>query len=160
MTWSNGPLMRAKLVKLGAEEHIVLLTLHHIVADAWSVGILIREFAALYEGFRNGKEISLPQLPIQYVDYAVWQREHLKGDAQERQLRYWREQLLTPLPPVLDLPADKTRPRIQTFKGSKHIFGLPPEMAARVLELSRETDTTVFMVLAGRIHAAAREVHW
>ena len=144
----SGPLMRVKLVKLGEDEHIILLNLHHIVADAWSVGILIREFTVLYDGFVSGMEVRLPDLPIQYADYTVWQRDHLVGAELERQLDFWREHL-TPLPPILELVGDKPRPRIQTFNGAKHQVAIPPELVTGVKNLSRETGTTEFMVLLG-----------
>jgi amino acid adenylation domain-containing protein len=144
----RGPLMRVKLLKLGEEEHIVLLTLHHIVADAWSIGVLVREFAALYEYYVRGEEAELADLEVQYVDYAVWQRERLVGEELERQVGYWRE-ALTPMPPVLELPADHERPRVATYRGQKQRIEIKKEMAERVRGLSRETGTTEFMVLLG-----------
>ena len=112
----EGPLLRASLLKLGQDEHVILLTMHHIVSDAWSMGILIREFATLYRGYVENVEVRLPDLPIQYADYAVWQRGYLEGDELERHLGYWKDQL-TPLPEPLELPLDRARPEVQTFEG-------------------------------------------
>jgi hypothetical protein len=113
----RGPLLRASLLRFAEDEHLLLLTMHHIVSDGWSLGVLIRELATLYEGFIEGKTPSLPELPIQYADFAVWQRRWLSGEILERQLAYWKE-LLSDTPPVLDLPTDLPRPVVPTIEGS------------------------------------------
>jgi amino acid adenylation domain-containing protein len=143
---AEGPLLRSRLLKLREDEHVILLTMHHIVSDAWSMGILIREFTTLYLAYAQGKDYRMPDLPIQYADYAVWQRGYLEGDELERHLGYWRDRL-TPLPAVLDLPADHSRPHIQTFNGGQNKFEITEEIGKQVESLSTETDTTIFMVL-------------
>jgi hypothetical protein len=110
-----GPLLRATLLHLGEAEHVLLLTMHHIVSDGWSMGVLIRELAALYEAFSSGKPSPLPQLPIQYADFAHWQRQWLQGEVLAAQLSYWQQQLAG-APAVLELPTDRPRPAIQTFE--------------------------------------------
>src|SRR5215207_7103671 len=109
---SAGPLLRAELLRLSSEEHVLLFTMHHIVSDGWSIGVLVREVAALYEAFTKGEESPLAELPVQYADYAAWQREHLRGEVLERQLSYWRGQLAD-VPAVLELPTDRPRPAVQ-----------------------------------------------
>src|SRR5262249_39699991 len=113
----HGPLWRAQLVRLNAAEHVLLFTMHHIISDGWSMGVLVREVSALYEAYVNGTDSALVELPIQYADFAVWQREYLQGAVLERQLQYWREQLAG-APPVLQLPADHPRPAIQSYRGA------------------------------------------
>ncbi|MCA1613890.1 MAG: condensation domain-containing protein, partial [Acidobacteria bacterium] len=103
---SRGPVFRSSLLRLGEEEHILLLTMHHIVSDAWSAGVLVKEMGALYEAYSGGMESPLEELPVQYADYARWQREWLQGEALEEQLKYWRSQLAG-APPVLELPTDR-----------------------------------------------------
>ena len=112
-----GPLLRATLLRLGAERHVLLLTMHHIVSDGWSMEILLRELVALYEAFAAGRPSPLPKLPVQYADFAVHQRRWLGGGALERQLDYWRRQLAG-APAGLDLPTDFPRPAVQTFDGA------------------------------------------
>ncbi|HHH41604.1 MAG TPA: amino acid adenylation domain-containing protein, partial [Chloroflexi bacterium] len=124
---ARGPLIRALLLRLDEEEHIALLTVHHTVSDGWSTGVFMGEIAALYEAFAAGKPSPLPELPIQYADFAVWQREWLQGEVLERQLAYWKEQLAG-LPPILELPTDRPRPAFQTFRGDYQTFTLPEEL--------------------------------
>jgi amino acid adenylation domain-containing protein len=143
---SRGPLMRATLLKLGEQEHILLLTMHHIVSDGWSVGILIREVAALYDAFTRGAESSLPELAIQYADYAVWQREWLTSEVLNHQLSYWRTQLSGPLP-VLALPTDYPRPAVPSYRGAMLTHRLSPELSASVRELGRSHHATLYMTL-------------
>ncbi|MFL5538401.1 MAG: condensation domain-containing protein, partial [Longimicrobiaceae bacterium] len=112
-----GPLFRAALLRLGAEDHVLLLSMHHIVSDGWSMGVLSREVSALYAAYREGRESPLPELAVQYADYAAWQREHLRGEMLERQLSYWRERLAG-APELLELPTDHPRPAVQTFRGA------------------------------------------
>ena len=142
---SVGPLLRVKLLQLGETEQVVLLTMHHIVSDGWSMGVLIGEVAALYEAYREGRESPLPELAIQYGDFAVWQREWLQGEVLEQQLRYWRQQLAAL--PVLELPTDGARPAVQSYRGAHHSFRLAPELAAGLKELSQQEGVTLYMTL-------------
>jgi len=141
-----GPLFRAALLHLGDEEHVLLLAMHHIVSDGWSLGVLFRELAALYGAFRDGGEPSLPPVPVQYADYAVWQREQLRGDALERQLAYWGERLAG-APALLELPTDRPRPAVQTYRGAQERFQLSPALAAALEVLARREGATLYMVL-------------
>ncbi|HEY6807133.1 MAG TPA: amino acid adenylation domain-containing protein [Pyrinomonadaceae bacterium] len=142
----HGPLIRVSLLRLTDDEYILLLTLHHIVADRWSIQILIRELSALYEVYVRGHASPLPVLPIQYADYAQWQREWLQSDAYAEHLAYWTRQL-DGVPHVLGLPTDNPRPAIPSFK-SKHVsFTLSAELTTGLKELSRSEGVTLFMVL-------------
>jgi natural product biosynthesis luciferase-like monooxygenase protein len=143
---SRGPLLRARLLRLSLTEHVLLLTMHHIISDAWSMGVLVREVGALYEAYTQGAESPLTQLPIQYADYAAWQREWLQGEVLERQLSYWRAQL-NGAPPVLELPADHPRPVVQTFRGASQSLRLGQQLSQGVRELSRREGVTPFMTL-------------
>jgi non-ribosomal peptide synthetase component F len=139
-----GPLFRAALLRLGGEDHVLLLSMHHIVSDGWSMGVLSREFSALYAAYREGRESPLPALPVQYADYAVWQREHLRGELLERQLSYWRERLAG-APELLELPTDHPRPAVQTFRGAIERFELPGELLERLRALVRSEGATLYM---------------
>lgn len=141
-----GPLLRVTLLKLAAEEHIALFTLHHIVSDGWSMGVLVREVAALYRAFAAGDPNPLPPLPIQYADYALWQRQHLQGEVLEQQLAYWQRQLGGDLP-VLELPTDRPRPAVQTYNGATYGFSIPQVVAERLKNLSQQEGATLFMAL-------------
>ena len=143
---AHGPLLRVKLLRLDEQEHVALLTMHHIVSDGWSQAVFIKEVARLYEAFSRGAESPLPELKVQYADFAVWQRGWLQGDELEKQLAYWREQLSAPLP-VLELPADRARPAEQTYRGAEVNFRLTPEVSAGLKELSRREGVTLFMTL-------------
>jgi amino acid adenylation domain-containing protein/non-ribosomal peptide synthase protein (TIGR01720 family) len=143
---ANGPLLRASLLRLAAEDHVLLLTMHHIISDGWSMGIFVRELSACYNAFAAGVEPQLPELPIQYGDYAVWQREWLQGEVLEAQLQYWREQLAG-APQVLELPTDRPRPPVQSHRGALKQFQLKPELTRKLKELSRHEDVTLFMLL-------------
>src|SRR6185312_11698252 len=142
----TGPMLRVKLLRLGAEEHVVLLTMHHIVSDGWSLGVLIKEVATLYETYSRDAEATLPELAIQYSDYAIWQRGWLQGEELERQLGYWREQLGGELP-VLELPTDHARPALPSYRGAHLGFRLSAEVSAGLKELSRREGVTLFMTL-------------
>jgi hypothetical protein len=143
---ATGPLLRATLLRLSAEEHVLLFTMHHIVSDGWSMGLLVREVAALYKAYQEGQESPLEELPVQYADYAVWQREWLAGEVLEGQLEYWRRQLAG-APPVLELPTDRPRPRVQSYRGASSQFRLSEELTAGLKELSRRSGVTLFMTL-------------
>jgi amino acid adenylation domain-containing protein len=140
------PPLRAHLIRLDAEEHVLLLTMHHIVSDGWSLGVLIREVGILYPAFNQGSPSPLPELPIQYADYAFWEREWLSGDELDQHLAYWRERLAG-APPVLELPADRPRPPSQSFRGAQYSFQLSPDLTTRLKQLSRRESVTLFMTL-------------
>ena len=143
-----GPLFRARLLRLGDGEHVLLVSMHHVVSDGWSVGVLFRELAALYEAYRDGGEASLPPLPVQYADYAVWQREQLRGEVLDRQLGYWRERLAG-APALLELPTDRPRPPLQAYEGDVEWIDLPPELVDGLRALGRGEGATLYMVLLG-----------
>jgi amino acid adenylation domain-containing protein/non-ribosomal peptide synthase protein (TIGR01720 family) len=139
-------LIRATLIIASATEHILLLNMHHIVSDGWSIGVLVDEIAVLYEAFVQGKPSPLAELEIQYVDFAVWQRQWLQGEILERQLTYWQQQLANP-PALLELPTDRPRPPIQTFRGAHQIFTIPANLTSALHSLSRQEGVTLFMTL-------------
>ncbi len=141
---ARGPLLRSLLLRLAAEEHVLLLTLHHAVSDGWSTGVLVRELAALYPGLAAGRPALLPPPPVQYADFALWQREWLRDDVLARQLDFWRE-LLAGAPTVLDLPTDFPRPAVARFRGARLDAPVPDELAAAVRTLGRRQGATVFM---------------
>jgi len=143
---TQAPLLRAKLLQLDAEDYVILLTLHHIVSDGWSTDILIREVAALYTAFCAGKPSPLPQLTIQYADFAVWQRKWLEGEALTNQLAYWQQQLSGELP-ILQLPTDRPRPTVQTYAGKTLSFVLPKTLSEGLKTLSKQEGVTLFMTL-------------
>src|SRR5712692_354336 len=149
---AHDPLIRSSLLRLEEQEHVVLLLLHHIISDGWSNGILLRELAALYEAFSSGKPSPLPDLPIQYADYALWQREWLQGEVLESLLAYWKQQLGGVLP-VLKLPTDRPRPVIQSFRGARHTFALPRPLPQAIKALSRREEGTLFMTLLAAYEA-------
>ena len=142
---SRGPLVRTTLLRLGQEEHILLLNMHHIVSDGWSMAILFRELADLYEAYTNGKPSPLAELPIQYVDYAVWQRNWLKGEVLETQLSYWKKQLENIS--TLNLPTDRPRPAVQTFHGARESLVLSTDLTQALKATSRKEGATLFMTL-------------
>jgi amino acid adenylation domain-containing protein len=151
---ARGPLLRAALVRHGAERHVLLLTVHHIVSDGWSLGVWFREIGALYEAFAAGRPSPLPALPIQYPDFAVWQRGHLQGERLEELLAYWREQLAG-ASPSLDLPADRPRPAVQSHRGAHEFLRLEPSLVESVRDLARAADATPFMVLLAAFQTLA-----
>ncbi|HEX7287367.1 MAG TPA: amino acid adenylation domain-containing protein, partial [Candidatus Angelobacter sp.] len=142
---ARGPLIRVKVLQLGEAEHVVLATMHHIVSDGWSKGIFVREFAALYEAFRKGGPSPLPQLPIQYADYVMWQRGWLQGEALEKQVKFWREQLAGV--ETLELPTDRQRSTLLSERGASVSFEITEELTARLKEMSRREGATLFMLL-------------
>ena len=126
--------MRGTLVRSAQNECMLLCNMHHIVTDGWSNGLLVEEVSQIYDSFRQGKESLLLELPIQYLDYANWQRETLQGEALQEQVDYWRGQLAD-APPVLDLPFDRSRPAVQTFSGDHVDFQLSAELSHRLTKL-------------------------
>jgi amino acid adenylation domain-containing protein len=147
-----GPLVRARLLKLGAQAHVALFTVHHIVTDAWSMGVLLRELTALYGAFSEGRPSPLPELPIQYADFARWQREWLSGEVLEEQLGYWKERLGGELP-VLALPTDRPRPEAWTYRGAKHPVQFSKELTEELKALGGRQGATLFMTLLSAFQA-------
>ena len=174
-----GPLLRARLLRLGRDDHVLLLTMHHIVSDGWSLGVLVKELAPLYVAFRQAHagprleghptaqpgegspfdipeasaaparrppEAPLPDLPIQYADFAAWQRDWLRGAVLDAQLAYWKRQLAN-TPPVLELPADRPRPPAQSYQGSSVQFLVDADVISALRVLSRRAESTLFMTL-------------
>lgn len=141
----HGPLLRVKLLRRSEQAHMLLLTIHHIVSDGWSMGVLMRELSALYGALLAGRPSPLEALPIQYADYAVWQREWLQGEELSRQLGYWKEQLEGLAP--LELPTDRPRPAKQGFRGAHVRFTLPQILTENLKSLSRREGATLFMTL-------------
>ena len=150
---SKSPLIRAGLLKLAEKEHILLVNMHHIASDAWSLGVLTRELGIIYGAFLQRRPSPLPELPIQYVDFAVWQRQWLQGAREaSQQLAYWKEQL-TGAPPVLELPTDHPRPADQTPNGATEFSVLPQSLAKALRELSRREGVTLFISLLAAFNA-------
>jgi amino acid adenylation domain-containing protein len=144
----KGPLLRVTLLQLGEQSHVLLLTMHHIVSDGWSIGIFQREFSSLYTAFSQGNASPLPNLSIQYADFADWQRQWLSGEVLESKLNYWKQQLQG-IPPLLELPTDRPRPPAQTFQGSSESFELSVELTQKLKTLSQKAEATLFMALLG-----------
>jgi amino acid adenylation domain-containing protein len=143
--FTRGPMLRALLVRFAAEEHAAFFAMHHIASDGWSMGVLIREVSALYSAFCAGRPSPLPELPIQYLDYARWQRSWLTEETLERELTYWREALAGI--PVLQLPTDRPRPPFQTFRGATRRFTVPATTMAALQGLVQRQGGTLFMAL-------------
>ncbi|HVR99921.1 MAG TPA: condensation domain-containing protein, partial [Thermoanaerobaculia bacterium] len=143
---ARGPLLRGILAALDGRERAILLTTHHIVTDGWSMVLLMKELGALYEAFAQGRPSPLPPLPLQYADFAVWQRRWLTGEVLESELAYWRSRL-GDLPSALELPVDHPRPAVQTFDGAIRSLPLPADLLDRLQELSQRRGTTLFMTL-------------
>ncbi|WP_331875502.1 amino acid adenylation domain-containing protein, partial [Longimicrobium sp.] len=141
-----GPLFRAALLRLGHEDHVLLLSAHHIVSDGWSTGVFFREMSALYAAYRDGRESPLPELPVQYAEYAVWQREQLAGELLDRQLAYWKQRLAG-APELLELPTDRPRPPVRTYQAASVPVELSPELLERLQALGRNEGTTLYMTL-------------
>jgi amino acid adenylation domain-containing protein len=147
---SEGPLVRGVLLRVGEEKRVLVLTVHHIVADGWSLEVVLKELGQLYAAYERGEEAELAQLPVQYVDYAQWQRKWLKGRVQEEQLSYWRKQL-SGVAGALELPTDKPRPAVRRYRGARHEVELPGEVVKGVREVARREGVTPFMVLVGAL---------
>jgi amino acid adenylation domain-containing protein len=139
-------LIRGQLLKAAEQDYVLLLTLHHIVTDGWSMDVLVQELAALYRSIVLDRPIDLAPLPIQYVDFALWQRQYLQGEMLDRQLSYWKHTLAEPRP-VLQLPTDAARSRVQTFEGAVHQFELSPELSQKLKTLAQQENTTLFVLL-------------
>ena len=149
---AQGPLMRTTLLRLGSRDHLLLLTLHHIISDGWSMGVLFREMGVLYEAFSAGEASPLGELPVQYADYAVWQREYVRGEVLERQLGYWKQRLAG-APAVLDLPTDRPRPALQSYRGGKQSVLIGEQLVNELRELSRREGVTMYMTLLAAFYA-------
>jgi hypothetical protein len=143
---TEAPLLRITLFRLEDEKHELLLTVNHLVFDGWAIGILYRELNVLYGAFANGGPSPLPELPIQYSDYAIWQRERLQGPMLEEQLAFWQSEL-SGAPPVLELPADRPRPPVQTFTGAWNHLALSPQVTEDLTAFSQREGVTLFMTL-------------
>ncbi len=142
----RGPLARPLLVQIGRDDHVLLLVFHHIVFDGWSLGILLREMKDLYTAFAAGRPSPLSELPVQYADFAVWQRGFLQGETLAAQLEHWKERLAG-APPELALPADRPRPALQTFRGARYDVAVPAVLARQLKDLCLRRGGTLFMVL-------------
>jgi amino acid adenylation domain-containing protein/non-ribosomal peptide synthase protein (TIGR01720 family) len=141
----RGPLVRAVLVRVAEDDHVLLITTHHVVTDGWSMGLLTEELSTLYAAGVRGERADLPELTLQYPDFAVWQRDRLSGRVMEEHLAYWRDTLADTAP--LDLPTDRARPSVRTSAGAVHEFTLPAVVGDRLADLARAHDTTLFTVL-------------
>lgn len=143
---AKGPLWRAKLLQLAAAEYVVLFTLHHSVSDGWSLNVLVREMVELYTAFLQGHRSPLEPLPVQYADFAIWQREWLQGDVLQSNLDYWRKQL-SGAPTRLELPTDRPYTQSGKREGALHPFTIPLDVTAKLKEIARREEATLFMVL-------------
>ena len=143
----KGPLFRAMLLRCAEHRHVLLLSMHHIISDGWSLGVLLHEVSALYEAFDKGLSSPLPELPIQYADFSEWQRNWLTGEVLERQLDYWKKQL-SGAPPALELPTDRPRPAVASHRGAQHPVALSGQMVKKLHHLARQHGATLYMVLA------------
>jgi amino acid adenylation domain-containing protein/thioester reductase-like protein len=148
---NRAPLLRFTLVRLGEEEYVVLAVMHHIICDGWSLRVFFREMFALYQAFSCGRPSPLPELPIQYTDFVVWQRQWIQGEIFKGQLKYWKEQL-TDLP-ALQLPTDRSRPAVQSFRGGTENFIVPDNLSESLKSLSRREGATLFMTLLAAFQA-------
>jgi hypothetical protein len=143
---ARGPLVRLSLLRLSDEDHIAVLTMHHIVSDAWSIDIFLRELSVLYESYVTARPAPLPELSLQYADYAHWQRQRFEETVLDQQLDYWKKQL-TGAMAIPELPADLPRPAVQTYHGAQHILSFDKELFEQLQALSRSTNVTLFMLL-------------
>ncbi len=143
---SRCPLLRAELLECGEQEHVLVLTMHHIVSDGWSIGVLLREAAALYESLGAGEPARLEELEVQYADFSVWQREWMRGEVLEQQLGYWRKQL-GGAPPALELPTDRPRPAVTGNEGAHEPLRIEREVVDGLKALAQSRGATLYMVL-------------
>ncbi|HEY2737158.1 MAG TPA: condensation domain-containing protein, partial [Thermoanaerobaculia bacterium] len=143
---SRGPMLRGVLLRMAEGDHVAAFTMHHIASDGWSLGILVREVAALYPALAAGRPSPLPELPVQYADFSVWQRSWLSGEVLDGEIAWWRRQLAG-LPPLLELPTDRPRPAVQSFRGATRPVRLPAGLTRQLEALARREGATLFMVL-------------
>lgn len=143
---SNGSLLRVTLLRLGPESHVLVLIMHHIITDGWSMGIFIQELSSLYQTFTLSSPLLLSELPIQYADFAVWQRQWLTEEIQKQQLNYWKQQLAGATP-LLELPTDKPRPPVQTFSGATQKFQIDRNLSKQIKTFSQQSGATLFHTL-------------
>jgi hypothetical protein len=145
---STGPLIRVKLIVLSQEEHVLLVTFHHIISDGWSMDIFFKEISHLYNEYLKGEEAesTLPDLPVQYADFTLWQRGWLQGEALEQQLAYWKKQL-SDIPELLEIKTDKLRPKELTYKGARYKYTLSKDIRNQLSKLSEQNDASLFMTL-------------
>jgi natural product biosynthesis luciferase-like monooxygenase protein/amino acid adenylation domain-containing protein len=148
----RGPVVRARLVRMADDEHLLLVTVHHIVSDGWSLGVIFRELGALYQAFRDGEASPLAPLPVQYGDFAAWQHAHLEGEVLARQVDFWRGHL-SGAPALLELPTDRPRPATQSLKGATYRFRIPGEVRDGVRALARREGSTVYMAMLAALQA-------
>jgi acyl carrier protein len=149
---ARGPLLRVSLLKMGEGDHVVLFTLHHIISDGWSMGLVVSEIAAIYEALREQKESPLKDLPVQYADYAYWQRGWLQGDVLESQLKHWKDRL-SGAPEIMKLPTDRPRPEVLSYRGSSRSWSLSAELSGQIREMCRREGVTLFMALLASFQA-------
>ncbi|WP_157937623.1 non-ribosomal peptide synthetase, partial [Oceaniglobus roseus] len=142
----KGPPVRATLLRLAEDDHVILFNMHHIISDGWSMGVLVTEFSAIYRAYAAGRDHDLPPLAIQYADFARWQRGWLQGETLQRQLSYWAE-ALRDAPPVLALPTDRPRPSAQSYRGATHDVVIPADLVAELYALGARHQSTLYMVL-------------
>ncbi|MDR0126242.1 non-ribosomal peptide synthetase [Bacillus zhangzhouensis] len=142
----HDPLFRVKLIRLSETDHLLLMSIHHIVSDGWSIGIVARELSEWYTAMIKGREPHLPPLPIQYADYALWQKEYLTGETLHKQLSYWKEQFAAPVEDLI-LPYDHPRPAVQSYKGKTKKYRLSKSLSEQLAALSKKTDSTLYMTL-------------
>ncbi|MEB3214888.1 MAG: condensation domain-containing protein [Nostocales cyanobacterium 94392] len=142
----NSSLLRLKILQLSPSEFILIFAMHHIISDGWSIDILMEELSIIYQAFYREKLSPLPELPIQYADFAAWQKQYLTRDKLAAQLNYWKQQLQDS-PKLLELPIDRPRPAVQTFRGETQIVGLDIQLKEKLIALSQESGTTLFMTL-------------
>ncbi|SHN30776.1 amino acid adenylation domain-containing protein [Pseudomonas asturiensis] len=142
----QGPLLRVRLLNPGRDEHVLVLTQHHIVSDGWSMPIMVDELVRLYEGFSQGRDVQLAELSMQYADYALWQRNWMEAGEQARQLAYWKQQLGDEQP-ILELPADRPRPALQSHAGARLAVELEPALIDNLKNVARQQGVTLFMLL-------------
>ncbi|WP_255443093.1 condensation domain-containing protein, partial [Corallococcus sp. Z5C101001] len=143
---ATGPLLRSTLVRLGEDSHLLLVTMHHIVSDGWSMGVLVREMAAFYEAFTTGTTPTLAPLPVQYSDFATWQRQWLQGETLDAQIQYWKRQL-SGAPAALELPTDRPRPPVQSHRGAAVDVRIPANVSNALKALAQHEGATPFMAL-------------
>ncbi|TGV30037.1 amino acid adenylation domain-containing protein, partial [Mesorhizobium sp. M00.F.Ca.ET.186.01.1.1] len=142
----QGPLMRATMIRTEEQAHVFLINMHHIVSDGWSVGVFLRELFAHYEAYSKGEVPQLAPMPIQYADFAAWQREWLEGEVLEQQVAYWKEKL-GGAEPLLALPTDRPRPAVQSYAGATYTTSFSHDLLAKLKKLNKEANTTLFMTL-------------